>query len=32
VHSKLDALAKLGKNLELVTDKVEVGGGLDVAA
>jgi hypothetical protein len=31
-HSKLDALEKLGKNLRLFTDKVEVSGGLDIAS
>jgi hypothetical protein len=31
-HSKLDALEKLGKNLRLFTDKVEVSGGLDIGA
>jgi phage terminase small subunit len=30
-HSKLDALEKLGKNLRLFTDKLEVSGGLDIA-
>jgi hypothetical protein len=30
-HSKLDALEKLGKNLRLFTDKMEVSGGLDIA-
>jgi phage terminase small subunit len=29
--SKLDALEKLGKNLRLFTDRVEVSGGLDIA-
>ena len=31
-HSKLDALEKLGKNLRLFTDKLEVSGGLDIAS
>lgn len=31
-HSKLDALEKLGKNLRLFTDKVEVNGSIDIAA
>lgn len=31
-HSKLDALDKLGKNLRLFTDKLEVSGGLDIAS
>ena len=31
-HSKLDALEKLGKNLRLFTDKLEVSGGLDIGA
>jgi phage terminase small subunit len=31
-HSKLDALEKLGKNLKLFSDRLEVSGGLDVAA
>jgi hypothetical protein len=30
-HSKLDALEKLGKNLRLFADRVEVSGGLDIA-
>jgi hypothetical protein len=30
-HSKLDALEKLGKNLKLFTDKLEMSGGLDIA-
>jgi hypothetical protein len=30
-HSKLDALGKLGKNLRLFTDKLEMSGGLDIA-
>jgi hypothetical protein len=31
-HSKLDALEKLGKNLKLFTEKLEVSGGLDIGA
>jgi hypothetical protein len=31
-HSKLDALDKLGRNLRLFTDKLEVSGGLDIAS
>jgi hypothetical protein len=31
-HSKLEALEKLGKNLRLFTEKLEVSGGLDIAA
>ena len=31
-HSKLDALEKLGKNLRLFADRVEVSGGLDIAS
>jgi phage terminase small subunit len=31
-HSKLDALEKLGKNLRLFTDKLEMSGGLDIGA
>jgi hypothetical protein len=31
-HSKLDALEKLGKNLKLFTDKLEMSGGLDIGA
>jgi hypothetical protein len=31
-HSKLEALEKLGKNLRLFTDKLEVSGGLDIGA
>ncbi|MGF9763929.1 hypothetical protein AAII07_53335 [Microvirga sp. 0TCS3.31] len=31
-HSKLDALEKLGNNLKLFTDKLEVSGGLDIAS
>jgi phage terminase small subunit len=31
-HSKLDALEKLGKNLKLFTDKLEMSGGLDIAS
>jgi hypothetical protein len=31
-HSKLDALEKLGKNLRLFTDKLEVSGGPDIAS
>jgi hypothetical protein len=31
-HSKLDALEKLGQNLRLFTDKLEVSGGLDIAS
>jgi phage terminase small subunit len=31
-HSKLDALEKLGKNLKLFTDKMEMSGGLDIAS
>jgi hypothetical protein len=31
-HSKLEALRKLGKNLRLFTDKLEVSGGLDMAS
>jgi phage terminase small subunit len=31
-HSKLEALEKLGKNLKLFTEKVEVSGGLDIAS
>jgi phage terminase small subunit len=31
-HSKLDALEKLGKNLKLFTDKLEMRGGLDIGA
>jgi hypothetical protein len=31
-HSKLDALEKLGKNLRLFTDKLEMSGGLDIAS
>jgi hypothetical protein len=31
-HSKLEALEKLGKNLKLYTEKVEVSGGLDIAS
>jgi phage terminase small subunit len=31
-YSKLDALEKLGKNLRLFTDKIEVSGGLDIAS
>jgi hypothetical protein len=31
-HSKLDALDKLGRNLRLFTNKLEVSGGLDIAS
>ena len=31
-HSKLEALRKLGKNLRLFPDKLEVSGGLDMAS
>jgi phage terminase small subunit len=31
-HSKLDALEKIGKNLKLFTDKMEMSGGLDIAS
>jgi len=31
-HSKLEALRKLGKNLRLFNDKLEVSGGLDMAS
>jgi phage terminase small subunit len=31
-HSKLDALEKLGKNLKLFTEKLEVSGGLDIGS
>jgi hypothetical protein len=31
-HSKLDALEKLGKNLKLFSDKLEVSGGLDIGS
>jgi hypothetical protein len=31
-HSKLDALEKVGKNLRLFTDKLEVSGSIDIAS
>ncbi len=31
-HGKLEALEKLGKNLKLFTEKVEMSGGLDIGA